>query len=365
MHLYKGIVLGLLIVVGCIPSKRSNTSKNYDVTPVLLHVRSTKQTDSIGFNIVQGIAELLYPRIMTGDIPLWGHSSKEFVLGPTQISKMEKRALSPFVSGTDIFIHEYWKLFKRNFDFSVQGISFTSMGKDGKIIDYGYIDGPDIISLLKSEQIPTNANGPAELTYWDALHSNTFGFNLVQFGANNFRNDPRMSPALKYQALYDKRVFRKFYQLESTKRIIYRVLPPRINSNVENAAFYNSIEKYVNANKQTILNAGGDAYFSHIFLKHWIIDNITVKESWSKYKNIPRQNLDELILFIDNHAIALSSKQLREMDVLVNLQGLEEYLSEKRFDFLLEQINNQEIQPQESEILYEALLHKPWNKIIY
>ena len=54
----------------------------------------------------------------------------------------------------------------------------------------------------------------------------------------------------------------------------------------------------MNANKQTILNAGGDAYFSHVFLKHWTIDNITVKESWSKYKNIPLQNLDEIILFI-------------------------------------------------------------------
>ena len=366
MRLYKGIVLGLIsILVGCIPSKRNTVPKSYDVTPVLLHARSAKQADSIGFNIVQGIAELLYPRILTGDIPLGEHSSKRLVVGPTQMLKMEKRAANPFVSGTDIFIHEYWKLFKRNFDFSVQGITFTGMGKDGKIIDYGYIDGPDIISLLKSEHIPTNVNGPATLTFWDALHSNTFGFNLVQFGANNFKNNPRMSPALKHQALYDKRIYREFYELENTKQIMYRVLPPSINSNKENAAFYTAIEKYVNANKQTILNAGGDAYFSHIFLKHWTIENITVKESWSKYKNIPLQNLDELILFIDKHAITLSTEQLREMTVQVNLQGLEEYLSEKRFDFLLEQINNQEIQPQKSEVFYEALLRKPWNKINY
>jgi hypothetical protein len=366
MHLSKGLFLGLLsIVLGCAPLNRNTIPKSYDVTPVLLYATSAKQADSIGFNIVQGIAELLYPRILTGDIPLWEHSSKKLIVGPTQMQKMEKRAARPFVSGTDIFIHEYWQLFKRNFDFVVKGISFIGSEKDGTIINYGFIDGPDIISLLKSEHIATNASGPARLTYWDALHSNTFRFNLVQFGAHDFKKNPRMSPALQYQALHDERIFREFYALENTKQITYRVLSPRINSNNENLAFYTAIEKYVNANKQTILNAGGDAYFSHILLKRWVVENIAVKESWSKYKDLPLQNLDELVLFIDKHAITLTAEQLTEMAVQVNLQGLEEYLSEKRFDFLLEQINNQEIQPQKSELFYKALLSKPWNKINY
>lgn len=338
---------------------------SYDATPVLLHASSAKQADSIGFNLVRGLSEFLYPRILTGDIPLWENSEKRLIVGPQQMLKMEKNAKSPFVSGSDLFIHEYWQLFKRNFDFTVQGFSFTGTAKDGKTINYGYIDGPDVISLLDSENIPTNINGPANLTFWDALHSNTFGFNLVQFGEENFKNNPRLSPALQYQALYSPKVFREFYTLENTKAISYKVLSPRINSNKENLAFYQAIEKYVNNNKQTILNAGGDEYFSHIFLKPWKIENITVKESWGKYKNIPLQNLEEIELFIDQHAISLTSDQLVEMAVQVNLQGLEEYLSEKRFDFLLEQVNDQEIQPQKSEELYKALLSKPWNKVSY
>ena len=73
---------------------------------------------------------------------LWEHSSKKLIVGPTQMQKMEKRAARPFVSGTDIFIHEYWQLFKRNFDFVVKGISFIGSEKDGTIINYGFIDGP-------------------------------------------------------------------------------------------------------------------------------------------------------------------------------------------------------------------------------
>lgn len=366
MHLYRiTIVLLTGLIVSCIPIKKNLIPKSYDTTPVLLHAASAKQADSIGFNIVRGISELLYPRILTGDLPLWENSEKRLVVGPTQMLKMEKKAISPFVSGSDLFIHEYWQLFKRNFDFTVQGFSFTAKGKDGLTINYGYIDVKDVIGLLKSENIETNLNGPSNLTYWNALRSNTFNFNLVQFGDNNFKSNPRVSTALQYQALYDSRVFREFYELENTKRITYRVLPPAINSNKENKAFYQSIEKYVNENKQTILNAGGDAYFSHIVFQPWKVENITVKESWGQYKNIPIQNLDEIELFIDKHAISLTVDQLREMSAQVNLQGLEEYLSEKRFDFLLEEINDQEIQPQKSEELYNALLSKPWNKINY
>lgn len=366
MRLYRFIVIlccGLL--TACISTRPASLPNSYDVTPVLLHAASAKQADSIGFNIVRSLSELFYPRILTGDLPLWENSDKKIIVGPQQMLKMEKGSISPFVSGTDLFVHEYWQLFKRNFDFTVQGFTFTGKDKSGGTINYGYIDGPDVISLLKSEYIPTNVNGPAKLTYWNALHSNTFGFNLVQFGSDNFKNNPKRSAALQYQALYDRRVFREFYVPENTKKIVYRVLPPAINTNKENKAFYQAIEKYVNANKQTILNAGGDEYFSHIYLKPWKVENITVKESWGKYKSIPIQNLEEIELFIDKHAISLSIDQLREMAAQVNLQGLEEYVSEKRFDFLLEKINDQEIQPQKSEELYTALLNKPWNKINY
>lgn len=365
MRLFRVLSLVFVVFIMACTSLKNGLPSSYDATPVLLHAASAKQADSIGFNIVRGLSEFLYPRILTGDLPLWENSDKRLIVGPQQMLKMEKSAKSPFVSGSDVFIHEYWQLFKRNFDFTVQGFSFTGIGKDGKTINYGYIDGPDVISLLKSENIPTNVNGPANLTFWDALHSNTFGFNLVQFGEENFRNNPRLSPALQYQALYDTKVFREFYTLENTKSLMYRVLPPNINTNKENLAFYQAIEKYVNNNKQTILNAGGDEYFSHIFLKPWKVENITVRESWEKYRNIPLQKLDGIDLFIDKHTISLTSEQLLEMAVKINLQGLEEYLSEKRFDFLLEQINDQEVQPQKSEILYKGLINKPWNKINY
>lgn len=366
MRLYKYATgIAALWLISCAPTNKNGTPKNYEVTPVLLHVDATAQADSIGFNLVTSIAELVYPKILTGELPLWEDSKRQKILDPQLLISSEKTAKKPFVNGSDLFLHEYWQLFKRNFDFSVEGFSFVGQDKNGKNINYGYIHGPDLIQLLRLEKIPTNANGPASLTFWNALHSYTFNFTLVQFGTDNFSRNPRLSTALQYQAVYDQRIFREFYTPNNTKRIAYRVLPPDINSNTENKAFYKIIEHYINDNKHTILNAGGDAHFSHILRKPWLVANLVVHENWGKYKNIPIQTIEGIELFIDKHTVYLGINQLREMNIQINLQGLEEYLSEKRFDFLVETINDQEIPAQKSEKLYNALLNNTWNKITY
>ena len=245
----------------------------------------------------------------------------------------------------------------------MQGFTFTGKDKSGKTVNYGFVDARDVISLLQSELIPSNASGSSELTYWDAIHTKAYNFTLVQFGQENLKTS--MTKLIRYQdyAMKSTRVNREFYQAEAKKDIVYRIMSPAINSNKENASFYSALEKYINDNKQTILNAGDADHFASIMFLPWKVDNITVTESWSKYKNIPFQQLTSVEFFIDKHAITLSNKQLEELNVKINLQGLEEYLSEKRFSFILEKINDQEISPRQSEQYYQNLLTKDWNKV--
>ena len=361
MPLNKLIILFTVLLISC---KTSNSlPKNYEYTPVLLYLSSVKQPDSIGFNLVKSIPELVYPRIINGDLAIWENSDKLLVVGAQNFIKKEKEAITPFVRSDELFIHGFWKLFKRNFDFGIQGFTFTGKTKAGKTINYGYLDAKDIIDLMTSEKIPCNANGTSELSYWDALQSNLFQFRLVQFGKNNFKGNLRMSPALQFQAMHDPKIFREFSTIPSAKNIEYKVLSPSINSNVENAAIYNAIEKYVNENKQIILNTKSADHSYDIMFLPWKIDNISFEEKWSLYKNIPFQELINMKLFIDKHEIILTKKQVEELGVKINFQGLEEYLSEKRFSFLLERINDQEIMPQQSEMYYKNLLTKDWNHI--
>lgn len=363
MHLSKPLLLITILTLLSCATQKNGVPRGYDATPALLHASVNKQADTIGFNLVSSLAELLYPRILVGDIPLWETSSKKRVVGALEFQQLEKKATSPFVTGNDLFIHEYWQIFKQNYDFTIQGFAFAATSKTGGTLNYGYIDGKDVVELLKTRNISTNVNGVAEMTYWDALHTKKYDFNLVQFGAENFENNGRLSAALQYQAIYDPSIFREFHTPTMAKRIRYKVLPPSINLETENKALYAAVERAVNDNKQTVLNAGGDEFFSHTALRQWKITTLIVDEHWTQYKNVPLQSITRLQLFIDGHSVILNPEQLAELNIKVNMQGLEEYLSEKQFDFLLENINDQEIQPKNSQRLYNALLTKPWDRI--
>jgi hypothetical protein len=361
MRLRSFSILVGICFLGC--SYAAKLPKSYEKTPALLHVSSLKQHDSIGFNLVQALQELIYPKLLTGDLALWEGSDKKKIVEAQNFRALERNARLPFVSSNDLFVYEYWEIFNKIFTFDIQGFSFTGTTKAGKKINYGYVDIQDITNLLKNTTIPANASGSADLSFWNALHSKSYSFHLVQFGHNNFKSNLRASLQIQYQALQDPSINRAFTKIVPVKKINYKVLAPDINSNLENKNFYRIFTETVNKNKQTILNNTAADHFQTILFLPWEIDQINILEKWSKYKNIPFQELESVELIIDKNSVILSSKQLEELGIKLNLQSLEEYISEKRFSFLLDEINTQEISPQQSETYYKLLLTNPWNKI--
>lgn len=361
MHSCKTILLILILLGSC--KTKSGLPRNYDFTPVLIHLDANKQADSLGFNLAEAIPELLYPRILTGDLALWENADKSAIKGPKKLRALEKIATQPFVRSNNLFIHQYWQIFKRNFEFGIQGFSFSGESQSGTVINYGYVDAPDLIALLKSEFVPTDANGSSDITYWDALHTMMYDFSLIQFGNNNFKQDARISAELQYQAIHDPQVYRKFTRIPERKKISYKVLNPEISTNPENSVVFDKLQQYVNNNKQTILNASNSDYFKEHMSEPWPINGITVVEEWEKISSLPLQKFESITLFIEKEGITLTSSQLDEMGIQINLQGFVEYLSEKRFSYLVEQVNEEEILPNNSEKTYQSLLKNDWNKI--
>jgi hypothetical protein len=85
MHLLKTIfTLTILTILGCQSSK--SIPKSYEETPVLLHLSASKQADSVGFNLVRALPELLYAKLLTGDIAIWENSDKKSILGAQQFA---------------------------------------------------------------------------------------------------------------------------------------------------------------------------------------------------------------------------------------------------------------------------------------
>lgn len=335
----------------------------YDYTPALLHLDRYKQPDSLGFNLVEEIPKLLYAKILSKDVAIWDSPEKKVQISVENFLQMEKSAKSPFVGSSDLFMHQLWRIYKHNFFFTTVGFSFSGETKQGRKITYGFVDAGDIISLLRGANIPNNANGTHYLSYWDALNSMRYSFNLVQFGKFDFKDNPSFSFQLKEQALSSPRIKRQLYRIGTDKEIEYRIINPEISSNTQNRAIYSSFNTFVNQNKQTILNAGGSDFLSHLTIANWKVDMVIVKERWSKYKNIPFQELLGIQLFINGKSVYLEKMDIDEMGIKINLQGCEEFLSEKGFTFILQRINSQEIMAQESEYYYKALLNKDWNKL--
>lgn len=360
MHLFKKII-PILILAGC--ATGTKLPKSYDYTPALLHASASKQTTDIGFNIVNEIQALVYPRLLTGDIPLWENSDKKIQITKERFIQLEKTANRPFVASNDLFIHQAWQLFKRNFDFGILGFSFSGVTKSGAKLNYGYIDAVDVIDLMRSQNIPNNANGNSSLTFWNALLSNSYQSNLVQFGRNDFRTNPQLAFQLKFQATEDPKIYRDFYQIIPAKEIEYKVLSPTINSNSQNELFYKILEQALNANKQIVLNADKSEHFMYLSTKYWKLDNITITETWTKKNNLPFQQLKGIEIFTEGHSVFLPKSSLDELNIKINLQGVEEYITEKSFSFLLQRINSQEIAPREAEAYYTALRNNNWNKI--
>ncbi|MGB1038393.1 MAG: hypothetical protein ACPGYY_07065, partial [Bacteroidia bacterium] len=263
----------------------------------------------------------------------------------------------------NLFIHEFWNIYKRNFDFRVQGFTFIGKSKEGETITYGYVDAPDIINLLKTEYIPTNVNGNSGVTYWDALHAKAYDFTLVQFGSNDFKGEAKKSALLEYQAMLDPSINREFKTHKIQKEITYSILSPEINSNPENKIVYQTIEKYVNDNKQTILNKSTTDYFLSNIYKKWTVESITITEEWKKVNNIPLQEFKSIELFIGKESVILTRQELDEMNIRINLQGISEYVSEKNFAFIIKEVNSEEIEILRSADIYKALKTNPWNKI--
>ena len=90
---------------------------------------------------------------------------------------------------------------------------------------------------------------------------------------------------------------------------------------------------------------------------------LSLPSSCINIHSVPFQQLKGVELFTEGHFVFLPKKALDELSIKINLQGLEEYITEKRFSFLLQRINNQEIVPREAEAYYNALQNNNWNKI--
>ncbi len=354
----------LLYIVCLLVGINAEAKKLYTEIPVLIHLSKSEQEDTNGFNLVEHLPALIYKGITDAKLTLWDSPKKQIAISPTALKNIESSNNVSFARTSNLFINELWSGTRRKTEFVIIGFSFLSESPKGKI-SFGFVDIAEALSLLSKNYIPCNVNGPAQLTYLDALYSRRYQFNLLQFGTRDFTVNPASSFAIKKDAFYSKKKISGLYKIPQTKMITYVIEKNVSQPNDPGTDCMLSIEKYLNENKEVLFNIGGDKYFDyHNRLLDISVTRIEITEIWEKKGNQITYTPYSIRLFANNKPLnTISFEDVAKWQLLINFKTLEDILVEKSFSYSIYKINKDLIPYNESPIYLKALREYKWTQV--
>jgi hypothetical protein len=338
--------------------------KLYTEVPVLIHLAKNEQEDTNGFNLVEYLPGLFYKAINDGTLTLWDSPKKQIAISPEALRNIESSNKISFSKVENLFLNELWTSSRRKTDFVIVGFSFLSESPGGKV-SIGFIDAQDALSILSTNYIPTNVNGPAFLSYIDALYSRRYNFNLLQFGSRDFTVKPELSFAIKRDAFYSKKKVNGLYRFPSTKLVTYVMEKNPGTVDDPGTDCINSIEKFINENKEILFEIGGDRYFDYKKQSSDItITRIEVTEVWEKKAGMIYYKPYQIRIFANNKPLeTLSFEDVAKWDLLINFKTLEDVLIEKAFGFTIYKCNKDLIAHIEAAAYLKALKEYKWTQV--
>lgn len=328
----------------------------YQYKPALIQLYSAEQHDTIGFNLVKSMASFFYERILSGEIRLYDSPQKKFVISPEALQEIEKTNKVSVKNIRTMFIHELWNNSKGRFQFFPFGFTLTDFDLEGKVVLFGYVDAEETFDLLNASFIETNANGPAYFTYWQALRSRRYFFNLVQFGKKVFHNKVEAEKTLKKEMSRVKKT-EDLSQFENIKLVGFNVL--RDIQNPANSTLIHQLEKMLRENKALLDSARGSLPI-HEPYTDIRITKIEVWEQW--VKNGEFFEYKPLYFVAYNQGVAMQKINFADFPY-TEFKVFQNEVSSKHYSFDIIQINAQYIKPQESLRYLNALRSADWTKI--
>lgn len=345
----------------------AGTTQAYRDVPALVYLNKLEQVDTIGFNLVEGICSLLYPRILDGSIPLYVSPVKALRIDANSLQALENSSGTRFESCQDLFIHEYWSSSKKSTRFTIEGFSFVNKNQLDEKVAYGFVSIQDIDSLLKHSYISTTANGSYHVSFEQAVMSRKYAYHLVQLGQEAFFSDPAQAVKLKREAFFSGKIIRTQSVIPAQKQLAYQVLKKKYATDIDwSNSLIGAIERVLRENPELYLNLGGNRYDSFPAKQFRVpeVRGLLIEENWVKtdrQAHISDARIKIILLNGDLHWITLS--ELEEYGIVLHYKTLREILNEKPFEFDLFRINDQEIDPSTGRRYFEGLKKAPWNQL--
>jgi hypothetical protein len=355
---------GILYIAVILWSSAAYAGKLYTEVPALVHLSRSEQEDTNGFNLVEYLPGLFYKAINEGKLVLWDSPRKQIAISPSALKNIETSNKISFARVENLFLNELWTSSRRKTEFVIVGFSFLSESPNGKV-SIGFIDAVDALPLLSKNYIPTNVNGPAQLTYIDALYSRRYNFNLLQFGVRDFTVNPTSSITIKRDAFYSRKKVSGLVRLPQTKMVTYTLEKNPGQENDPAMDCILSIEKFVNENKEVLFDIGGDKYFDFKKQSSDItITRIEVTEIWEKKGSQIAYKPYQIRIFANNKPLeVLMFSDVAKWDLLINFKTLEDVLIEKAFLFTIYKCNRELIPYDEAGLYLKALKEYKWTQV--
>lgn len=335
---------------------------SYDYTPVILHLSADKQPDSLGFNLVRSFPKLVYREILEGRVKLYNNAAKEVQITPSNLIRLEQENKLQFDQIQDLFFNEVWKYYHRNFEFQVIGFSFFARTPAQKLLNFGFVDANEIRRLLENRYAETDLNGPDSLTYWQAICSKAFSFQVVKFGNKDFEKKPELAIKLRKQALCAKT--RKNTYPISRRKFVNSVMYPSKDEQLDNFRICSSLESYYRKNPQVVFRhiQVGPEYKNREY--PMTLTRIELQETWFWQEGKVHRRTDKILPYINGVAMdSLNWTELQRLNLMVNFRPLAELFEDGNFTFNIAQVNSSPIRLEDQPIVQNALIMGNWTRI--
>lgn len=336
----------------------------YTDKPVLVNLNVTRQSDTMGFNIVYELQNKFYDLILEGNVKLWDSPRKSVQISPSSLQSLESSSGTRFNKTQNVFLHEFWTSSRRKTTFTIVGISFMNDGKKGKV-SYGYVDLSECWNQVSNLLLECNVNGPDKITLAEALYSRNYNFNIVQFGAKTFVKDPDNAVKIRDKAFFGKKQVEGIFRIPVTKDITYYIEPDPNDPVEVGSTLYTNIQNYLNKNREVLFNIGGDKYFDYkTFRSEVAVTRIELRETWEKKSGYIDYRVQTVTIFVNNKPLdPVSLDVVLSWGLLFNFKTAEDVFREKKFRYILTKMNNTFISETDSPKFIKALDKYSWSQV--
>lgn len=331
----------------------------------MLFLNREDQPDTLGYNIVSQLQELIYDEVIAGKITLWDSPEKKIKILPSTLKRLEENSKLRFIASAQLFVLEKWSVEKKIFSFEISGFFFSNRSTDGEEVTYGFVDYNDVELLLTSSVINANANGNNYTTFKFILLNHLYYYNIVQLGDKKINT---VEESIRLKAKYSAFIASEAMRPTESKKISYLIERPDANTSLEVSSntiqLLKAVEDFFNTNNENYLNYGGDKLSDFMNVGTIKILSIAVDEIWIKTdSSIETQLVDMTVNLNSGKLHPLSMEQLWKLNLVTDKKSLLEALKEKEFYFRILCINSETVSEEDSPKYLTALKKTSWNRL--